>query len=190
MLRGRPLVFLDVETTGLGPWNSRILEIGALRLEGGKVVATCNQVLDPQEPVPSFITRLTGIAPHETAGQPCFAEIMPQLKEFFQDAVFIAHNVDFDYGFFRAEFARLGQRFAMDKLCTVRLSRALFPGERSHKLDEVIRRGGYRVANRHRAYDDAAVLHQFYRDNLQRLGSNQFYSLAERLVGLAPGPRF
>jgi DNA polymerase-3 subunit epsilon len=190
MLQGRPLVFLDVETTGLGPWNSRILEIGALRLEDGKVVATCNQVLDPQEPVPPFITNLTGIHAHETAGQPSFAEMLPQLKEIFQDAVFIAHNVDFDYSFFRAEFARLGQHFAMDKLCTVRLSRALFPSERSHKLDEVIRRGGYRVANRHRAYDDAAVLHQFYHDNLQRLGASRFYELAEQLVGPGVGPRF
>jgi DNA polymerase-3 subunit epsilon len=187
MLQGRPLVFLDVETTGLGPWNSRILEIGALRLEGGKVIATYNQVLDPQEPVPPFITRLTGITGDETAGQPRFVEVMPRLQELFQDAVFVAHNVDFDYSFFRAEFARLGQRFAMDKLCTVRLSRTLFPGERSHRLDEVIRRGGYRVANRHRAFDDASVLHRFYQDNLQRLGAAEFYKLAERLVW--PGAR-
>ena len=190
MLRGRPLVFLDVETTGLGPRNSRVLEIGALRLEGGKVVAIYDQVLDPQEPLPPFITRLTGITARETAGQPLFADVLPRLRELFWGAVFVAHNVDFDYGFMKAEFARAGQRFAMDKLCTVRLSRALFPGERSHRLDEVIRRGGYRVANRHRAYDDAEVLQRFYQDNLQRLGAAEFYGLAERLVWPGASPQF
>ncbi len=94
----------------------------------------------------------------------------------------MAHNVDFDYSFFREEYRRSGGRFTMDKLCTVRLSRALFPEHRSHKLDLVIERSGYRVKNRHRAYDDAEVLHKFYRDNLARLGGENFYPIVERLV--------
>lgn len=181
-MQGRPLVFIDVETTGGMASSSRILEIGALRVENGTVVAQMNQVVDPEEYVPGWITRLTGIEPHETVNKPLFAEMLPQLRQLFDGAVFVAHNVSFDYSFFQAEFRRAGERFAMDKFCTVRLSRALYPAERSHKLDEVIRRHGYKVARRHRAYDDAEVLHKFYHEQLARLGDSQFYPVASRLL--------
>jgi len=176
------LVFVDVETTGGMAWSSRILEIGALRVENGKIVAQMNQVLDPEELVPGWITNLTGIEHAETIGKPQFGQVLPRLRQLFDGAVFVAHNVSFDYSFFTEEYRRAGDKFAMDKLCTVRLSRALFPAERSHRLDEVIRRAGYQVANRHRAYDDAEVLHKFYHDNLARLGDERFYPLAQRLV--------
>ena len=181
-MQGRPLVFVDVETTGGMAWSSRILEIGILRIENGTVVATMNQVLDPEEYVPGWITRLTGIAHDETIGQPRFADVLPQLKELFSGAIFIAHNVNFDYSFFLEEYRRLAEGFAMDKLCTVRLSRALYPQERSHRLDKVIRRGSYEIAKRHRAYDDAEVLHKFWDDNRLRLGDEQFRSVVGRLI--------
>lgn len=181
-MQGKPLVFIDVETTGGAAQESRILEIGALRVEDGVVVAHMNQVLDPEEPVPGWITNLTGIRQAQTAGQPLFTDVLPRLGELFEGALFVAHNVDFDYSFFREEFRRAGSTFSMDKLCTVRLSRALYPDERSHKLDEVIRRAGYKVANRHRAYDDAEVLHKFWGDNLDRFGADYFYPIAQRLV--------
>lgn len=181
-MQGRPLVFVDIETTGAAAWNSRMLEVGAIRVENGTIVATYKQLLDPHEPIPPFISNLTGIQEAETYGKPVFADITSKLAELFEGAVFVAHNVNFDYSFFREEFRKVGLVFAMDKLCTVRLSRALFPGERSHRLDEVIRRHGYRVANRHRAYDDAEVLHRFYHENLDRLGADAFYPIAERLL--------
>jgi DNA polymerase III subunit epsilon len=181
-MEGTPLVFVDVETTGGSAHSSRILEIGALRVEDGVLVDYMNQVLDPEERVPAWITELTGIVPGETVGKPLFADTLPQLRALFEGAVFIAHNVNFDYSFFTAEFARLGLPFAMPRLCTVRLSRALYPQERSHRLDAVIARHGYRVAKRHRAYDDAEVLHKFYHDNLGRLGGPAFYAAAKRLL--------
>lgn len=181
-MQGRPIVFVDVETTGSAAWNSRILEIGALRVEDGQVVGELNQVLDPAEPVPAWITQLTGIEPHETHGQPQFTDVASRVQHLFEGAVFVAHNVEFDYSFFTQEFRRLGQRFAMDKLCTVRLSRVLYPAERSHKLDEVIRRGGYQVSRRHRAYDDAEVLRRFYHDSLQQFGADYFYATVDRLM--------
>lgn len=181
-MQGRPVVFVDVETTGGMPWSSRVLEIGMLRVEHGRVVATMNQLLDPEEHIPGWITRLTGIAHGEIVGMPMFEDVLPRIKQLLEGAVFVAHNVDFDYGFFREEYRRVGDKFAMDKLCTVRLSRALYPTERSHRLDEVIRRGGYQVASRHRAYDDAEVLYKFWEDNLTRLGAEKFYPVAERLL--------
>lgn len=179
---------MDVETTGMAAWNSRVLEVGALRVEAGVVVKRYSQLLNPEEAVPPFITHLTGIEPTEVVDKPRFADIAAELSELFQGAIFVAHNVAFDYSFFTAEFKRLGTRFAMDRLCTVRLSRALYPHERSHKLDAVIRRGGYRVANRHRAYDDAEVLHKFYSDSLAQQGQPKFYAATNRLLQLARSP--
>jgi DNA polymerase III subunit epsilon len=181
-MQERPLVFVDVETTGGMASSSRILEIGALRVEDGNVVAKMKQVLDPEEPVPSWITRLTGIEQAETGGKPKFAQVFPGLQVLFQDAIFVAHNVTFDYSFFKAEYSRLGHKFNMDKFCTVRLSRALYPYERSHKLDAVIARHGYRVKNRHRAYDDAEVLLRFYRDSFELFGADRVEPIITRLV--------
>ena len=185
-MQGRPLVFVDVETTGGSARSSRILEIGALRVENGQVVSQINQVLDPEEYVSSWITSLTGIEHAETIGKPLFGDVLPRLRELFDGALFVAHNATFDYGFFAEEFRRAKDAFAMDRLCTVRLSRALYPAERSHRLDEVIRRGGYEVARRHRAYDDAEVLHKFYHDNLERVGAGDFYPITQRLLQRAP----
>lgn len=184
-MQGRPLVFVDVETTGGMAYSSRILEIGAIRVENGQVVASMNQVLDPQEVVPGWITNLTGIEQHETVDQPVFADVLARLQQLFERAVFIAHNVEFDYSFFREEYRRTGKKFDMDKLCTVRLSRALYPEQKSHRLDSVIARHGYRVAHRHRAYDDAEVLYKFYHDNLERFGEDYFYPIAGQLVRYA-----
>ena len=142
-----------------------------------------NQVVDPEEPVPAWITKLTGIEPDETVDQPVFSEMMPRVRELLDGAIFVAHNVDFDYSFFREEFRRAGGTFNMDKLCTVRLSRALYPAERSHKLDSVIARGNYQVANRHRAYDDAEVLKKFYHDSLEKFGADHFYEVVQKLIG-------
>lgn len=187
---GEPLVFVDVETTGGMAQSSRILEIGALRVENGILTDYINQVVDPEEPVPRWITELTGIAPAETVGKPNFAALVPQLERMFQGAIFVAHNVNFDYSFFTEEFRRLNRPFGMHKLCTVRLSRALYPAERSHRLDAVIERHGYSVASRHRAYDDAEVLYKFYYDNLKRLGNEEFYGAAGRLLQRADNLSF
>jgi DNA polymerase-3 subunit epsilon len=181
VMHGRPLVFIDVETTGGMAYSSRILEIGALRVENGKIVAKMKQVLDPEEPVPGWITRLTGIEQAETLGKPRFADIFPKLQALFQDAVFVAHNVSFDYSFFAEEYRKLGHKFAMDKFCTVQLSRALYP-QRSHRLDAVIARHGYTVQNRHRAYDDAEVLHKFYQDSFTQFGADHVEPIVKKLI--------
>ncbi len=180
-MNGRPLVFIDIETTGMGPQNSRVLEIGALRVEDGQVVKTYKQLINPEEPVPSFITGLTGINGSDVHGAPTFGEVAHELSELFNGAIFVAHNVSFDYGFIKAEFARLGQLFAQDRICTVRLSRKLYPAQRSHRLDEVIRIHGYDVESRHRAYDDAEILYKFYQDHLLKLGDGLHTTMGQLL---------
>jgi DNA polymerase-3 subunit epsilon len=161
-IRQSPLVFVDIETTGGSYHNSRVLEVGVVRVENNHVVATYNQLIDPGGPVPSIITRLTGITSSDIIGAPSFDRIEPELTQILDQAVFIAHNVRFDYGFLRMEFERLGLSFQPRLLCTVRLSRKLFPGVRGHKLQDLIDRHGFEAVSRHRAYDDAHVLWQFY----------------------------
>jgi DNA polymerase III epsilon subunit-like protein len=91
----KPLVFLDIETTGGSPYDSRITEIGALRVEDGEVVGTFSQLLNPEQKVPWFITNLTGITDDMLWDQPLFAGVSDDLEYFLRDSIFVAHNVNF-----------------------------------------------------------------------------------------------
>jgi DNA polymerase-3 subunit epsilon len=161
-MKHRPFVFLDIETTGGSAETSRITEIGALRVEEGRVVGTFRQLVNPEVPVPYFITRLTGISNDMVWQAPAFRAIASDLEVFLDGALFIAHNVNFDYSFIRKEFSRVNHDFKMDRLCSARLSRSLYPEHRSHALDRLIERLNLTVENRHRAYDDAEVIWKFF----------------------------
>lgn len=161
-MKHRPFVLLDIETTGGSARNSRITEIGALRIEDGKVAATFSQLVNPEENIPYFITRLTGITNEMTWEAPTFRGIADELEVFLDDAIFVAHNVNFDYSFIQAEFKRIGIDYKSDRICSARLSRRLYPEQRRHGLDYVVERLGIDVTNRHRAYDDAEVIWKFF----------------------------
>lgn len=177
----KPLVFLDIETSGGSPADSRITEIGALRVEDGVVVATYSQLLNPECKLPWFITKLTNITDDMLWDQPLFAGIADDLEYFLRDTIFVAHNVNFDYSFIKAEYARLGGNFNMDRFCTARLSRKLYPDQGRHNLDTVIKAHNIRVENRHRAFDDAKVLHEFYKLALEEHGL-KVYSEINRIM--------
>lgn len=178
----KPFVFLDIETTGASANFARITEIGAIRVEDHKVVGTFNQLVNPEQPIPSFITRMTGIDNQMVWESPTFKGIADDLELFLSDAIFVAHNVNFDYGFIKAEFARIGNKFNMDRLCSVQLSRKLYPEHRSHALDRVIERLGIDVKNRHRAMDDAEVIWKFVQKEHDRLGFDLYHTMDQLLV--------
>jgi DNA polymerase-3 subunit epsilon len=157
----QPLVFVDIETNGLNHISGRVIEVAAIRVEQGKVVQTFNSLVDPQTELPHFITNLTGITTNDVKQAPTFMQIADELAEVLDGAIFVAHNVRFDYSFLKQEFKRLNRPFLPKQLCTVKLSRALYPHERSHKLQSLIDRHGFAYTARHRAYDDAAILWQF-----------------------------
>jgi DNA polymerase-3 subunit epsilon len=156
-----PLVFVDVETTGMSYVRSRVIEVAALRVEDGQIKQSFTSLVDPGTELPAFITGLTGIARSDLKGAPSFYDIAEQLYEVLKDAVFVAHNVRFDYGFIKHEFRRTGKQFNPKQLCTVKLSKALYPAERGHKLQNLIDRCDIKVNARHRAYDDAHAMWQF-----------------------------
>jgi DNA polymerase-3 subunit epsilon len=156
-----PMVFVDIETNGLNHIRGRVIEVAAIRVENGKVVRSFNTLVDPETELPYFITNLTGITTNDVKSAPTFHQIADELEDILRGAIFVAHNVRFDYSFLKQEFKRVGKTFLPRQLCTVRLSRALFPEHRSHKLQSLIERYNFTYQNRHRAYDDAEVLWQF-----------------------------
>lgn len=156
-----PLVFVDIETNGLNHIRGRVIEVAAIRVENGKVTQTFRSLIDPETELPYYITKLTGITTNDLKGAPTFDQIAEELKAVLQDAIFVAHNVRFDYSFLKQEFGRLGLTFLPKQLCTVKLSRALYPHVKGHKLADIIQRHNFSFSARHRAYDDAAILWQF-----------------------------
>lgn len=157
----QPLVFVDIETNGLNHIRGRVIEVAAIRVEEGRITRVFNQLIDPGSELPHFITSLTGITSQDLKGSQSFHQIAGELEDILRGAIFVAHNVRFDYSFLKQEFKRTGRTFLPKQLCTVKLSRALYPEQKSHKLEVLIARHGFTYEKRHRAYDDALVLWQF-----------------------------
>ncbi|HEV8444950.1 MAG TPA: exonuclease domain-containing protein [Steroidobacteraceae bacterium] len=158
-----PVAFVDVETTGCAPGRHRIIDIAVIGARDGKVEFEWQTLVNPGAPVPAGTTALTGIDNDMLAEAPSFEQVAAELRARLAGRVFVAHNVRFDYGFIRREFARAGGEWRAPHLCTVRLSRALYPEMPHHNLDAVMQRHDIQVEQRHRAMPDARVLLEFWR---------------------------
>jgi DNA polymerase-3 subunit epsilon len=148
-------VVVDVETTGGHGEQHRITEIAAVKLRDGVIVDRYQSLINPQRAIPPGITRLTGISDAMVADAPVFAGIAGAFDEFIGEAIFVAHNVNFDYGFVSREYARLGQRFRRPKLCTCASMRKLYPGHDSYSLASLCERYQIPLKSHHRAMCDA-----------------------------------
>ncbi|MEN7343381.1 MAG: exonuclease domain-containing protein [Pseudomonadota bacterium] len=156
----QPYVVVDVETTGGRAANHRVTEIGAVRVVDGGIVERYSTLVNPMRPIPPHITRLTGISNAMVADAPTFAEIADEVSAFIDGAIFCAHNVNFDYGFLKHEFERLGQRFSHPKLCTCATMRATFKGHDSYSLKSLTTAYGISLDSHHRALCDAEAAAQ------------------------------
>jgi DNA polymerase III subunit epsilon len=155
--------FVDVETTGMSPTYDRIIEIGLIRVKANKIVRSYETVINPRVRLPPEITTLTGIRASELVNAPTFRDIAEIIHGYLTDSVFVAHNARFDYRFLVEEFRRIGTPFRNDTLCTVRLFRNLYPGRQSYSLDALIETFEIKMKRRHRAFDDARALWDFFR---------------------------
>jgi len=160
--RTQALAFVDLETTGSTPGNDRITEIGIVTVDPDGTVNTWQQLVNPGAYISPFIEQLTGISNAMVADAPAFAEVADTVRERLTGRLFIAHNARFDYGFLKHEFRRLGITFRASVLCTVKMSRALFPEHKKHNLDSLIERHDLRAEARHRALADAQLIQQFW----------------------------
>ncbi|MEM1215273.1 MAG: exonuclease domain-containing protein [Bacteroidota bacterium] len=155
--KDQKFAIVDIETTGGRASRDRITEIGIVIHDGTQVVKTYETLLNPQTYIPAGIVQLTGITQEMVQEAPLFHEVARKIVEMTEGAIFVAHNVRFDYGFLRAEFARLGYTYSRKQLCTVRMMRKAFPGLPSYSLGNLIRHYGLKVDARHRALADAAA---------------------------------
>ena len=151
----QPYVVVDIETTGGRSDTHRITEIGMVKVVAGKVVDTWQSLINPERPIPPAITRLTGITNDMVAHAPTFAAVADDVEAFTEDAIFVAHNVNFDYGFIRQEFARLERYYRRPKLCTVQLMRKTHPGLASYALAALSQHFNIPLESHHRALHDA-----------------------------------
>ena len=175
-----PVVYVDIETTGGSARSSRVLEVAAIRVEPDGTSREFSTLIDPETRVPAVITRITGITSGDIVGAPRFNDIADDLSDILSGAVFIAHNVRFDYSFLKMEFARLGIDFSPKLVCTVRLSRALYKLERGHSLAKLIERHEIPVLDRHRALADAHAIKYFTELAFGEHGKDMFNQMVER----------
>lgn len=146
---------VDIETTGGFSPQNRIIEIAVVFHDGEKITGHYETLLDPGRNIPGFITGLTGIDADMLEGAPSFSEIAADLLAMLEDKVFVAHNVGFDFSFVKDAFEKEGITYKSKRLCTVRLSRKIFPGHRSYSLGRICEAKGIVVNDRHRALGDA-----------------------------------
>jgi len=156
------LVFIDLETTGTNTLQDRVTEVGFYEVHDGAVVEEWSSLINPEKPISPFIEQITGISTAMVAKAPRFSEIAEELQGKLAGKVLVAHNARFDYGFLKSEFRRLEITFQENILCTLKLSRALFPEQKKHNLDELIERHDLKVQDRHRALGDAQVIKDFF----------------------------
>ena len=180
---------VDIETTGNGYKGQKITEISVFLFDGEKIIDEFTSLVNPEQAIPYFITNLTGITEAMVRTAPKFYEIAKKVAEITKDAIFVAHNVNFDYNIIRDEFKSLGFDFKRKKLCTVRLSRKIIPGLSSYSLGNICKAEGIEIAARHRAKGDAEATVELFRRLLKRDDNftiNSFLNAKSREATLPP----
>ena len=146
---------VDIETTGGNFRNGGITEVAIVIHDGQQIVHEYQSLINPQQNIPAYITGLTGIDDAMVRESPTFDEIAEEIYELLEGKVFVAHQVNFDFGFIREFLGRSGYELKNPKLCTVRLSRKIFPGMRSYSLGRICEQRNIPILARHRAMGDA-----------------------------------
>ncbi len=164
LLKDLDFVVVDVEATGAKTPPNRLIELGAYRIRGGRIVDKFLQLINPEIPIPRFVMTLTGISNDMVRRAPVFAEVAPQWLDFVNDSVLVAHNAPFDTSFLNHEISRVypGHRMINAHLCTVRLSRRVLPDLMNHRLDTIANHFSIPIVSRHRAGSDALATAEIF----------------------------
>lgn len=182
-----PFVALDLETTGARPGLSKITEIGAVRIEGFQEVRRFSTLVNPLRPIPPIITQITGITQEMVAEAPRIEEVIPELLEFLEGAIVVAHNASFDVGFLNYELRRLkGRRLGDGAIDTLPLARALAPGLPNYRLHTVAEALGAPVTACHRALADAQAAGYVFVTLVGRLQERGITRLGEARSYISP----
>jgi len=161
---------IDIETTGTRPEKDKITEIAIILHDGKNVVEKYSTLINPHCFVPYYITKLTGITNEMLENSPSFFEVAKKIIELTENAVFVAHNVRFDYSFIKAAFKELGYNYNRKNLCTIRLSRSAFKGLPSYSLGNICKALEINHHNQHRALGDAEATCVLFDKILNKIG--------------------
>ena len=172
---------IDLETTGGRAARDRITEVAIILHDGDRIIKQWESLINPECYIPQGIAELTGITQEMVRDAPKFYEAAKEIVQLTQDAVFVAHNVRFDYAFLCEEFKRLGFTYSRKQLCTLRLSRQAFPGLPSYSLGKLADSLGVHLSNRHRAMGDARATAEIFRLILQK---HQFREEAAHIINM------
>src|SRR6185295_15266776 len=164
LLKDLDFVVVDVEATGAKTPPNRLIELGAYRIRGGRIVDKFLSLVNPEIPIPRFVASLTGISNEMVKTAPVFASVAPQWLDFVSDSVIVAHNAPFDTSFLNHEISRVypGHRMMNPHLCTVRLSRRALPDISNHRLETIANHFSIPIASRHRAGSDALATAEIF----------------------------
>ncbi len=168
---------VDIETTGSTPQSAGITEIAIVIHNGIEVTGKFVSLINPRHKIPPFIVNMTGISDAMVAEAPLFEEVAPQIYNLLNGRVFVAHNVSFDYSFVHYLLGRSGFQWSAPKLCTIKLSRRVFPGLEKYGLGSLTRDLGIRIEGRHRAWGDAAATAQVLTMAIEKEGMSPIHSL-------------
>ena len=153
---------IDIETTG-GKFNEeRITEIAIFKIDDKGNNFKYHKLINPQKKIQPFVKKLTGISNEMLTDKPIFSDLAVEIDEFTKGSIFVAHNASFDYRVLKKEFDRINKKFKRKTLCTIELSKKVFPDKKSYSLGKLVSSLGIDIKNRHRADGDAeATLHLF-----------------------------
>ncbi len=168
---------VDIETTGSTPQSAGITEIAIVIHNGVEVTGKFVTLINPRHKIPPFIVNMTGISDEMVAGAPLFEEVAPQIFNLLNGRVFVAHNVSFDYSFVHYLLVKSGFQWSAPKLCTIKLSRRVFPGLVKYGLGSLTRDLGIKIEGRHRAWGDAAATAQVLTMAIEKEGMQPIHNL-------------
>ncbi len=152
-------VVFDVETTGLNPSESTLIEIAAVKMKGREIIGEWSELIDPQVPIPRKISELTHITNEMVRGKRTVQDVLPEFRRFAGDSVLVAHNAEFDLSFLKACGKRIGMEpWTNVVLDTLALARKLHPRDRNYRLGTLAKKFGVELLDAHRALDDTVAL--------------------------------
>ena len=173
---------IDIETTG-GKFNEeKITEIAIFKLSKDGNISKYHTLINPEKKIQPFVEKLTGLNNKMLENKPVFGEISQEINSFTKGCIFVAHNVKYDYRVLKKEFSRIGMKFQRDLLCTIELSKVVFPKIKSYSLGKLVSNLGIEINNRHRADGDAeATLNLFImlKKNIERDKLHKFISFED-----------
>lgn len=177
---------IDIETTGSLRKGQRIIEIAIINIDDSEIVEEFSSFINPEIPIPQFITNLTGISNNDVVIAPKFFQVAKKIVEMTEGRIFVAHNVFFDFNFIRHEFSELGFMFSREKLCTVQLARKHLPGMKSYSLGQLAKDLSIPHPNAHRAMGDAKTTYELFKIIQKKITLNNDLIFGSSEIALPP----